>query len=172
MEASGRICRLGAFSMSYTGFMPARRLLPLGQGAYYLLTGAWPLVHDRSFQAVTGPKVDVWLVRTVGVLVSVIGGVLLLAGLRRTVVAEVPALAMGSAAGLATSAVTHVRRGRISPVDLLDAALEAALVSGWARLLLSEIPDEQPGSTGRWVTLAVRSRISRNDAAEKRGTRA
>jgi hypothetical protein len=44
------------------------------QAAYYLMTGLWPLFHRRSFEAVTGPKTDYWLVRTVGVLVAAIGG--------------------------------------------------------------------------------------------------
>ncbi len=57
--------------------------LALGQGLYYALTGLWPLISISTFQAVTGPKAEHWLVRTVGVLVTVIGGVLALAGRRR-----------------------------------------------------------------------------------------
>jgi hypothetical protein len=44
-------------------------LVALAQGAYYLLTGVWPLLSLRTFELVTGPKTDDWLVRTVGVLV-------------------------------------------------------------------------------------------------------
>jgi hypothetical protein len=39
--------------------------LAIGQGAYFVATGVWPLVHIRWFEAVTGPKVDKWLVGTV-----------------------------------------------------------------------------------------------------------
>ena len=42
--------------------------LAIAQGAYFLGTGVWPLVLMPSFESVTGPKVDKWLVRTVGVL--------------------------------------------------------------------------------------------------------
>ena len=42
-------------------------------------TGIWPLLDIESFQDVTGSKTDLWLVRTVGVLVAVIDGVVLLA---------------------------------------------------------------------------------------------
>ncbi len=59
--------------------------LALLQGVFYVLTGIWPLLSIRTFERVTGPKVDRWLVKTVGVLVTVIGGVLLLAGSRRRV---------------------------------------------------------------------------------------
>jgi len=46
---------------------------------YFLLTGIWPLLSMRTFEAVTGPKVDRWLVKTVGVLVAVIGSKIYLA---------------------------------------------------------------------------------------------
>ena len=40
------------------------------QGAYFVLTGIWPLFGINSFQAVTGAKTDLWLVYTVGCLVA------------------------------------------------------------------------------------------------------
>jgi hypothetical protein len=52
------------------------------QGTYFFMTGVWPLVSIDTFQRVTGPKVDLWLVNTVGVLVAVIGAALILAGVR------------------------------------------------------------------------------------------
>ena len=47
--------------------------LALLQGIFYVATGVWPLIDIVSFQVVTGPKTDLWLVKTVGVLVTVIG---------------------------------------------------------------------------------------------------
>src|SRR5436305_6669143 len=70
------------------------------QGLYYLATGVWPLVSMDTFLMVTGPKTDLWLVDTVGVLVGVIGLVLLLAAARRHATAEVVVLALGSALAL------------------------------------------------------------------------
>ena len=67
--------------------------LCLVQGIYYTLTGVWPLVHVRSFLAVTGPKTDLWLVKTVGVLVAVIGVVIALAWWRGRITDEVALLA-------------------------------------------------------------------------------
>lgn len=106
--------------------------LATAQGAFYLGTGVWPLLHDRSFQKVTGPKTDVWLVKTVGSLVAVIGGVVLAAGLRRRVPPELRAIAAGSAAALAAIDVIYVSRGRISPIYLTDAVAEVGLVAAWA----------------------------------------
>jgi hypothetical protein len=105
------------------------------QGLYYFATGVWPLVHMASFLAVTGPKTDLWLVRTVGMLIAVIGFSLLVAAFRRTVGTEVRTLAMGSAAGLAAIDVIYVTIGVIPPVYLLDAVMEGLLLAGWAMLL-------------------------------------
>lgn len=106
--------------------------LSLVQGGYYALTGLWSLVSPGTFQAVTGKKEDYWLVKTVGILVSVIGGVLMMAGLRKQTTREVPVLAIGSAAGLAAIDTVYAGRGRISKVYLLDAAVELALIAAWA----------------------------------------
>jgi hypothetical protein len=105
--------------------------LAIAQGVYFAATGIWPLVHMRSFEAVTGPKVDKWLVRTVGVLVAVVGGVLISAGARRRVTPETIALAAGCAAGLGGIDTYYAAKGRISPVYLADAVLEGALVGAW-----------------------------------------
>lgn len=106
--------------------------LALTQGGYYLLTGLWPLFSMRTFEAVTGSKHDRWLAKTVGVLVSVIGWVLLRGGLRRQLPSDLPLLASGSALGLAGIDMVYVARGRISPVYLLDAGVEVLLAVGWA----------------------------------------
>jgi hypothetical protein len=106
----------------------------VGQGAFYLTTGLWPLVSLRTFERVTGPKTDRWLVKTVGVLVTVIGAVLLVAGRRRRVSDEVALLAVGSAAGLGGIDSIYSLRGRISTVYLLDAVAEFVLMVGWMRV--------------------------------------
>lgn len=33
------------------------------QAVYLTVMGVWPLVNSKSFQWVTGPKVDTWLVK-------------------------------------------------------------------------------------------------------------
>lgn len=108
------------------------------QGIYYLISGVWALVGIRSFQKITGPKEDVWLVKTVGLLVTVVGGVLLSAGLRRETASEIQALAAGSAVSLGGVGLWYSLRGRISKVYLLDTVAEAVLVGLW--LLLKRDP--------------------------------
>jgi len=109
------------------------RMLAVGQGLYYTATGLWPIVHLRSFEKVTGPKPEGWLVKTVGALITMIGGVVLWSGLKRCRVStEVRMLAAGSAAALGAVDVLYPLKGRISPVYLADALPEAALVAAWA----------------------------------------
>jgi UDP-N-acetylmuramyl pentapeptide phosphotransferase/UDP-N-acetylglucosamine-1-phosphate transferase len=108
------------------------RLTALGQSLFYIATGVWSLVGIKSFQKVTGPKTDVWLVKTVGALVIVIGSVLGMAGARRTESSEIAVLGAGSAAALAAIDVVYVSRKRISPIYLLDAVAEGSLIAMWA----------------------------------------
>jgi hypothetical protein len=54
--------------------MEARTTMIRLHGSYYLLTGLWPLLHLRSFEAVTGPKADRFVLRAASALFTVIGG--------------------------------------------------------------------------------------------------
>ena len=110
---------------------PSAPLLPLIQGVFYAAAGLWALVDLDSFMAVTGPKTDRWLVKTVGLLVTVIGVVLLFAWHRRAVPVEVALLAVASALSLAVIDVVYVGNGTISPIYLLDAVAEVGLVLAW-----------------------------------------
>lgn len=107
--------------------MTLRRVLA-AQGAYYVATGVWPVVHRRSFEAVSGRKTDYWLVRMVGLLAASIGSALLVASRGEGVSREAVALAVGAGAAFVAVDVTYVARRRISPVYLGDAAVHAALV--------------------------------------------
>src|SRR3954451_22462608 len=92
--------------------------LAIGQGVYFAATGIWPIVDMRSFEAVTGPKVDKWLVRTVGLLVAAVCGALRSGRARRAVPPEIAGLAIGQAAGLGRIDVIYASRGRISKIYL------------------------------------------------------
>ena len=105
------------------------------QGLFYVATGVWGLVDLASFQAVTGPKTDLWLVRTVAVLVLVVGGVLLVAAARLRVTFEMVLLAGGCALGLAAIDVVYVGAGTLRWVYLLDAAAEVGLALLWGAAL-------------------------------------
>jgi energy-converting hydrogenase Eha subunit E len=97
------------------------------QGAYYLLTGLWPLVHLASFEAVAGPKVDDWLVHMVGLLAAVIGAALIVAARREHRTPDIMVLAVGSASAFTAVDVWYTFRGQIAPIYLADAVVEMGL---------------------------------------------
>lgn len=108
----------------------------LVQGMYFAGTGIWPLVHIRSFQLITGPKTDLWLVKTVGVIITAIGTGLIQAGWNNEVTPAVAVIAVASAAGLAGIDILYAAKKKvISPVYLLDAVAEIALIICWIILL-------------------------------------
>jgi hypothetical protein len=103
----------------------------LGQAAFYLATGIWPLLSMNTFEKVTGPKTDKWLVKTVAMMINVVGVVLAVAGSRRKIAPEIPLLAVGSALALTAVDVVYVSKKRISKIYLLDAVTELILVALW-----------------------------------------
>ena len=105
------------------------RLVLTVQAIYYLVTGIWPILSMASFEAVSGPKTDDWLVRMVALLVVVIGATLWAAVRRRTWTREIQLLAVGSAAAFAVIDLRYALGGRISPIYLADAGLELAIVA-------------------------------------------
>ena len=112
----------------------SERTVAAVHAAFYLGTGLWPLVDRGSFERVTGRKTDFWLAQTVGLTVAAVGAGLAQAGARgRPVAPELRTVACAVATALALVDVTFVVRRRISPVYLLDAAAEAALVGAWSR---------------------------------------
>ena len=109
------------------------------QAAFYALGGAWPLVAYRTFEAVTGRKREPWLVKTVGMLMLAIAAALAADPDGRSPAAR--RLGVGSAAAFAAVDVWYAGlRRRISPIYLVDAVAEAALVALWWRDL--RLPDE------------------------------
>jgi hypothetical protein len=96
---------------------------------YLVATGVWSLVHRRSFERVTGPKEDYWLVQTVGALAIAIGASLGLAARRRALEPETIVLGAASctAFGLASVRASQTE----SRVYLGDAVLEVAFLVAW-----------------------------------------
>jgi hypothetical protein len=111
------------------------RRLALLQGLFYVITGVWPLTDIESFMWVTGPKDDIWLVRTVGLLITATGAVLLYAWKRREVSRPIAILAIANAAFLTFVDVFYSSLGVISKIYLLDAAVEVILIALWVYTL-------------------------------------
>ncbi len=108
------------------------------QSIYYLITGASPLVSMRLFEYFTGPKVDDWLVRMVGLLVVAIGVTLLVAIRAREVTRSILVLALTSSLSFAAIDIYYSLIGRISRIYLLDAPLELCFAVAAAFALKSK----------------------------------
>jgi hypothetical protein len=104
---------------------------------YLMATGVWSLAHRRSFERVTGPKEDYWLVQTVGTLAIAIGTSLGIAVRRRAQQPET--IALGAASCIAFG-LASVRASRTeSRVYLGDAFLEIAFLAAWLEPLLTRM---------------------------------
>lgn len=123
-------------------------MLAAVQSIYYTLTGVWPLGHITSFMSVTGPKVDVWLVRTVAGLLVATGAGLGLAAKRKRVTPELAVIAAGQALALVIVDLVYPLIGRISPVYLLDAVPELTLVTLWIAWYPRRGSNEGDGAAG------------------------
>ena len=101
------------------------KVMILIQGLYYFLSGLWPLISIQSFMLITGPKQDIWLVKTVGVLITSSGLVLLYNALINPEISmEVLLLACCNALMLSAIDIHYVKAGTIRRVYLADALIE------------------------------------------------
>lgn len=107
------------------------RIAPLSQGIFYVTAGLWPIVHLRSFEAVTGKKRESWLVQTMGGLIAAVGAALLVGAVDKQRSRALATLGVASASVLAASDIYFAGKGRISPVYFGDAAAEAAMIAAW-----------------------------------------
>src|SRR4051812_7497179 len=81
------------------------------QGSYYLAAGLWPLLNMRSFERVTGPKLERWLVKTVGLLLGV-AGTALIVGSRANERRSVAVLGLGASASLGAISLIYAAKRR------------------------------------------------------------
>jgi hypothetical protein len=98
------------------------------QAIFYFVTAVWPLLHIKSFEFVTGPKKENWLVYTVSVLLLGYCGSIFY-GMRSENFPspELVVLSALNALGLMLIDIIFVVRGTISKVYLGDAAAELIL---------------------------------------------
>ncbi len=105
--------------------------IAFAQAAYFAVTGIWPLVSIRTFIAVTAPKTDIFLVNTVGLLVTAIAIALVSAVLRNTISFEMLLRAVSSSLFLTSIDVYYAAKGVIWKTYLLDSVAESLLIAGW-----------------------------------------
>jgi hypothetical protein len=107
------------------------RVIILLQSLYYLGFGLWSLLHITSFVAFTGEKHDLWLVKTVGLLLIVCGVALFSSVFRKVPGPAAFIIGIGVACSLAGIDIVYVSNKVISAIYLLDATVEVFFILGW-----------------------------------------
>ena len=105
------------------------------QGSYMLLTALWALIDIKSFVQVTGPKTDIWLVKTVSVLLIPISVCFFLNAMVRT--HPLPVILMGISASFGLSFIDfyYTANDTIKWVYTLDGILELVFGIIWTYFL-------------------------------------
>ena len=113
------------------------------QGMYILFTALWPILHIQSFLAVTGPKTDIWLVKTVAALLIPIALCLLSYTVIQT--NRLPGILLGATTSIAFIIVDfhYALNNVISEIYMLDGLVEAGFLLLWAYLWF--------GRRGDWI---------------------
>lgn len=122
------------------------RIAALVQGAYYVATGAVPLVSMTLFEAITGEKTDDWLVVMVGLLTVAIGLHLVRTIRRRGEPDDVRFLGLASAASFGAMDLWVWWTGVGSAAYLVDFFVELALIALWLGARPAHRP-HHPGGT-------------------------
>ena len=116
--------------------MQIKHTIPLIQAIFYGFTGIWPLIHLDSFLAVTGPKTDIWLVKTVGILIVPYSLLCFYAAFNSK---RIPVIALANiicCLGLAIVDIYYYFRSVIKWVYLVDSVIEIFFLIYWVYYLL------------------------------------
>lgn len=109
------------------------------QGSYTLITALWAIIDIGSFMRVTGPKTDIWLVKTVSVVLAAIGITLIVAALeKKGFNLPVAILGMTTALGLAIIDFYYSGNDVISMVYAIDGAVEVVFFVIWIYIVAAE----------------------------------
>jgi hypothetical protein len=111
------------------------RILLLTQGIYTLLTALWPIVHIKSFMDVTGPKTDIWLVKTVGALLIPISLTMFFFVIVRMDNRPVALLAGTTSLAFIVIDLVYALQDVIPDIYLADAVVEMIFLLGWLCLI-------------------------------------
>ncbi len=107
------------------------------QGGYYLLTGFWPIIHIDSFIWVTGPLEDIWLVKSFGLMIAIVGLTFIIGARSKQFNWPLISLAILSAMGFIAIDTYFVITNTIPPIYLGDAVAQFVLLILWAAVLTS-----------------------------------
>jgi hypothetical protein len=121
---------------SHINHLSIYRLLLIVQGFYTFITALWAIVDIDSFMDITGPKTDIWLVKTLSIVLVAVG-LTLVSHLKEPDKPVLPAIILGclTSVGLAIIDFFYSSRNTISFVYATDGIIEVAFFIGWMIVL-------------------------------------
>lgn len=115
------------------------RIFPLIQLLYYFITAVWPLIHMKSFLDITGDKTDLWLVKTVSVLLLPYCILLLLLSLNSKKNLIIVAAVFLCGLSLAVIDVYYYFSNVIKWVYLIDAFIQTIFLIYWLFYIINSL---------------------------------
>jgi hypothetical protein len=115
--------------------MKLLKTLVISHAGYIFITALWPLIDIDSFMKVTGPKTDIWLVKTVGALLTPVSVCMLSFLWVRGSRAPLVILGAGISAAFIIVDLVYSLQGIISPIYLADAFIELLFAGTWIYML-------------------------------------
>lgn len=122
-----------------------RHELARAHGLFNVVSGAWPLVHRKSFEAILGPKVDWWVVQAVAGLLAGNGLAQLRSGRDEGRLEQARRVGLATAATLLAIDLRYAVPGRIRRTYLVDAVVECGWIALWLRSPRSTGPNRGRG---------------------------
>lgn len=119
------------------------------QGVYTFITAVWPIVHIESFMEVSGYKTDVWLVKTVAILLLAIALCLFVSIYSRNDNFPVAVLALSTAIGLAYVDFFYVFTDTIPAVYAADGIAEVVIAIAWMYIIIKRYSAQKQNGSQR-----------------------
>jgi hypothetical protein len=111
------------------------RILLLVQGVYTMLTALWGLIDIHSFMLVTGPKTDIWLVKTVSAILVCVGLTLLTNLKSGENLSPRVILSVSSAVALSCIDFYYAEAGVIRRVYEVDGIMQLLILLTWGIIM-------------------------------------
>ena len=106
------------------------------QGIYTFFTAVWPIVDIESFMLVSGYKTDIWLVKTVSILLIAVSVCLLINTSSVHPTLSIIILALLVAVGMAYVDFYYSLNGTISKIYMADGFVEILFIISWLIILI------------------------------------
>lgn len=101
------------------------------QGSYLLITSLWSLIDIQSFMEITGPKTDLWLVKSFSLILICVAVSCLYSGFSKHFSPAVHLMAFSTAMVLFTIDVYYPLKGVIRKVYLADGYVHLIFLILW-----------------------------------------